>query len=344
MLTMRDRPPPRSIVPLPSPGGDRRQRLRRTGGRSAAWRPRLSRHGLEKLDAPGGRAYVVHRQDGFTFDAGPTIVTAPFLFEELWALCGRRMADDVEIRAITPFYQIRFHNGDVFNAQRDEAAMRAEVARFNPGDCRRLRSLHPPKSKRSTASASSGWATLRSIRFGDMARIAGRSRAARRPSQRLRPRVEIFPRRTPANRFQLSSAADRRESFPRQLDLLPDLVPRKAVGRPFRHGRDGSAGRRSRQSDREPGRRTALRRRSRVDRGRERPRDRGRARFGRDDPQRASSSPTPIRPGPIVISSPPARGSDGQTARSTERATRWGYSSGISASTDATRTSRTTRS
>jgi len=35
---------------------------------------------LEKLDAPGGRAYV-HRQDGFTFDAGPTIITAPFLLE-----------------------------------------------------------------------------------------------------------------------------------------------------------------------------------------------------------------------------------------------------------------------
>jgi phytoene desaturase len=50
---------------------------------------------LEKLDAPGGRAYV-HRQDGYTFDAGPTIVTAPFLFEELWALCGRRMADDID--------------------------------------------------------------------------------------------------------------------------------------------------------------------------------------------------------------------------------------------------------
>ena len=53
---------------------------------------------LEQLDAPGGRAYV-HRQDGFTFDAGPTIVTAPFLFEELRQLCGRRMADDVELRA-----------------------------------------------------------------------------------------------------------------------------------------------------------------------------------------------------------------------------------------------------
>ena len=49
---------------------------------------------LEKLDAPGGRAYV-YRQDGFTFDAGPTIVTAPFLLEELWALCGKTFSDDV---------------------------------------------------------------------------------------------------------------------------------------------------------------------------------------------------------------------------------------------------------
>src|SRR5271166_6532769 len=85
----------------------------------------------EKLDAPGGRAFVL-RQDGFTFDTGPTIVTAPFLFEELWALCGRRIADDVELRAMTPFYQIRFQNGDVFNVSGDEAAMRTEIARFNP--------------------------------------------------------------------------------------------------------------------------------------------------------------------------------------------------------------------
>ena len=49
---------------------------------------------LEKLDAPGGRAYVF-RQDGYTFDSGPTVVTAPFLFEELWQLCGKRLADHV---------------------------------------------------------------------------------------------------------------------------------------------------------------------------------------------------------------------------------------------------------
>ncbi len=88
---------------------------------------------LEKLDRPGGRA-AVFRQDGFTFDAGPTIVTAPFLFEELWTLCGRRLADDIDLRPMSPFYQIRFHSGEVFNADQDEAAMRAEVARFSPGD------------------------------------------------------------------------------------------------------------------------------------------------------------------------------------------------------------------
>jgi len=88
---------------------------------------------LEALDAPGGRAYVF-RQDGFTFDAGPTIVTAPYLFEELWTLCGRRMADDVELRSLDPFYNIRFDDGEVFTYSGDQDRMRAEVARFEPGD------------------------------------------------------------------------------------------------------------------------------------------------------------------------------------------------------------------
>jgi phytoene desaturase len=88
---------------------------------------------LEKLDAPGGRAYV-HRQDGFTFDAGPTVVTAPFLFEELWELAGKRLADDVDLRPVAPFYRIRFHDGATFDYTGDAAAMRAEVARLAPGD------------------------------------------------------------------------------------------------------------------------------------------------------------------------------------------------------------------
>lgn len=88
---------------------------------------------LEKLDAPGGRAYV-YRQDGFIFDAGPTIVTAPFLFEELWSLCGRRLAEDVELRPVTPFYRIRFDDGASFDYSGDAQAMNAEVARFSPAD------------------------------------------------------------------------------------------------------------------------------------------------------------------------------------------------------------------
>jgi len=88
---------------------------------------------LERLDAPGGRAYV-HRQDGFTFDAGPTIVTAPFLFDELWELCGRRLADDVELRAVSPFYRIRFDDGETFEYSGDADAMRAEVQRLSPAD------------------------------------------------------------------------------------------------------------------------------------------------------------------------------------------------------------------
>ncbi len=88
---------------------------------------------LERLDQPGGRAYA-YRQDGFVFDAGPTIVTAPYLFEELWALCGKRLADDVELRALEPFYRIRFYDGTHFDYSGDPARMKAEVARFSPGD------------------------------------------------------------------------------------------------------------------------------------------------------------------------------------------------------------------
>jgi phytoene desaturase len=88
---------------------------------------------LEKLDAPGGRAYV-HHDAGFTFDAGPTIVTVPHLFEELWTLAGQRMDRDVKLVALDPFYRIRFDDGSHFDYSGDSARMRAEVARFAPHD------------------------------------------------------------------------------------------------------------------------------------------------------------------------------------------------------------------
>ena len=88
---------------------------------------------LEKLDAPGGRAYV-WRQDGFTFDAGPTIITAPFLLDELWALAGKKFSDDVDLRLMEPFYRIRFDDGTWFDYSGDAERMRDEVARFCPED------------------------------------------------------------------------------------------------------------------------------------------------------------------------------------------------------------------
>ena len=103
------------------------------GGLAAALRLRVKGYQvtvLERLEGLGGRAFV-HRQDGFTFDAGPTIITAPFLLEELWALCGRRFADDVDLRPMMPFYRIRFHDGSHFDYFGETQAMRAEVARVH---------------------------------------------------------------------------------------------------------------------------------------------------------------------------------------------------------------------
>ncbi len=88
---------------------------------------------LETRDQPGGRAYV-YRQDGFTFDAGPTIVTAPFLIDELFALGGRRTGEYVKIVPCSPFYRIVFHDGRTFEYTGDEAEIIEQIRRFNPDD------------------------------------------------------------------------------------------------------------------------------------------------------------------------------------------------------------------
>lgn len=125
---------------------------------------------FERLDAPGGRAYV-HRQDGFTFDAGPTIITAPFLFEDLWALCGRKLSDDVTLKSVDPFYKLVFDDGESINCCADHAAMRAEIARLSPGDV----AGYDRFMARSEAIYRVGFEQLGHLPFGsmmDMARIA----------------------------------------------------------------------------------------------------------------------------------------------------------------------------
>src|SRR6185503_14025601 len=88
---------------------------------------------VEKRDQPGGRAYV-YRDAGFAFDGGPTVVTAPFLLEELFALAGRKMEEHLQLVPVDPFYRIRFHDGRVFDYTGDPERMAAEVAKFSPRD------------------------------------------------------------------------------------------------------------------------------------------------------------------------------------------------------------------
>jgi len=88
---------------------------------------------IEKRDKPGGRAYV-YEQDGFVFDGGPTIITAPWLIRELFERCGKRTEDYVSLVPVDPFYNVRFEDGSVFHYNGDREFLLSEIRRFNPED------------------------------------------------------------------------------------------------------------------------------------------------------------------------------------------------------------------
>lgn len=88
---------------------------------------------VEARDKPGGRAYVWHR-DGFTFDAGPTVITDPACLSELWALSGRTMADHVALEPVQPFYRLNWPDGTNFDYTNDDTILREQIARLDPAD------------------------------------------------------------------------------------------------------------------------------------------------------------------------------------------------------------------
>jgi len=88
---------------------------------------------IEARDKPGGRAYVFE-DDGFKFDAGPTVITDPTCLEELFALSGRKLSDYVELISVAPFYRLLWEDGSVFDYSNDEPELFKQIEAFNPKD------------------------------------------------------------------------------------------------------------------------------------------------------------------------------------------------------------------
>jgi phytoene desaturase len=88
---------------------------------------------IEGRDRPGGRAYVWERE-GFTFDAGPTVITDPDCLKELWDLTAHDIADDVELMPVSPFYRLYWPDGMSFDYSNDDAELARQIEKIAPGD------------------------------------------------------------------------------------------------------------------------------------------------------------------------------------------------------------------
>ena len=88
---------------------------------------------FEKRDKLGGRAYV-YEVNGFKFDGGPTVITAPWLFNEIWELAGRKREDYFQLVQCDPFYRIFDHTGRHFNYNGDHQFILDQIDQWNPAD------------------------------------------------------------------------------------------------------------------------------------------------------------------------------------------------------------------
>lgn len=125
---------------------------------------------LEKRERPGGRAYV-YEQDGFTFDAGPTVITAPNAIDELFTLGGRATSDYVDLLPVEPFYRLVWPDGVTLEYNADADAVASAIARINPADADGYRKF----LKFSEAVFREGYLKLGTVPFQDiwsMVRVA----------------------------------------------------------------------------------------------------------------------------------------------------------------------------
>jgi phytoene desaturase len=143
------------------------------GGLAAAIRLQLRGYDVHLFDARdklGGRAYL-YEEDGFRFDAGPTVITAPFLLNELFELAGREPSDYVQLVPVEPFYRIEFHDGRHFEYGSDEMRTEALITQFAPGDLEGYRKM----VRHAKAIFQKGFVELSTrpfLKFSDMLKIA----------------------------------------------------------------------------------------------------------------------------------------------------------------------------
>ncbi|MGC4066306.1 MAG: phytoene desaturase [Polyangiaceae bacterium] len=125
---------------------------------------------FEARDKPGGRAYVYER-DGFVFDGGPTVITAPAAFEELFAAAGRKLADYTEFLPVRPFYRLIWDDGDRFDYVGDSAEMVRQIERRNPADVRGYLDF-VEYSRKVYERGYEGLAATPFLRFSEMVKVA----------------------------------------------------------------------------------------------------------------------------------------------------------------------------
>ena len=101
---------------------------------------------LEKRDKVGGRAYQF-TQGGYTFDMGPSLITAPEIIEDVFRAAGRSLSDYTSLIPLDPFYRVYFHDGTSIDYSGDAEAMKEQMRQFNERDADRYDAFMAAASK-----------------------------------------------------------------------------------------------------------------------------------------------------------------------------------------------------
>ena len=88
---------------------------------------------LEKREEIGGRAYQL-RDSGYTFDMGPSLITAPHIIDSIFSAAGKNLREYVDLMPLDPYYRIYFHDGTHIDYVGDPERMKAQMAQFDPED------------------------------------------------------------------------------------------------------------------------------------------------------------------------------------------------------------------